>query len=102
MTGASLILVRHARPKIDPDTPPAQWELCPDGIEATGKLAEKLSRFAPVACVTSAERKAHETAQVLADKLKLPLEIDPGLGEHKRQHASFGTEAEFQARIAEV
>lgn len=102
MTGASLILVRHARPKIDPDTPPAQWELCPDGIVAAEKLADKLARFSPVACVTSSERKAQETAKVLADKLKLPLDVDPMLGEHKRQHASFGTEAEFQARIAEV
>lgn len=102
MAAASLILVRHARPKIDPDTPPAEWELCPDGVLATGQLADKLARFSPVACVTSAERKARETAQVLAETLKLPLEVDPALGEHKRQHPSFGTEAEFQARIAEV
>lgn len=102
MAAASLILVRHARPKIDPDIPPAEWELCPDGVAATAKLAEKLAKFAPVACVTSGERKAQETAKVLAEALKLPLDVDAALGEHKRHHPSFGSEAEFQARIAEV
>ena len=74
----------------------------PTGSRRPAELAERLARFAPIACVTSAERKAQETAQVLADRLKLPLEVDPGLVEHKRQHPSFGTEEEFQARIAEV
>ena len=102
MAGAALILVRHARPKIDPDTPPSQWELCPDGRAAAEKLAERLARFAPVAAVSSPEVKALETAKILSAGLKIPLEVDPGLSEHKRQHPSFGTEAEFQARIAEV
>ena len=102
MTAASLILVRHARPKIDPDIAPSKWDLCPDGRVAAARLAERLARFAPVAAVTSAELKAIETAKILAEALKIPLDVDPALGEHKRQHASFGTEAEFQARIAEV
>ena len=102
MTGASLILVRHARPKIDPDTPPSSWELCPDGVTATEQLAERLARFSPVAAVTSSEVKALETARILAAALKVPLDVDPQLGEHKRQHASFGTEEDFQSRIAEV
>jgi broad specificity phosphatase PhoE len=102
MTDAALILVRHARPRIDPDIPPSKWELCPDGRIATAALAGKLAAFNPACVVSSTERKAEETAHILAEELKVPLEFDAGLGEHKRPSASFGTEEEFQARIAEI
>ena len=102
MTDAALILVRHARPRIDPDIPPSKWELCPDGRIAAAELAGKLAAFAPAAIVSSTEVKARETAAILAEELKLPLELDAGLGEHKRPSASFGSEEEFQSRIAEI
>ena len=44
---AALILVRHGRPVIDPDTPPTTWPLCPEGREAVERLAEQLAAFAP-------------------------------------------------------
>jgi broad specificity phosphatase PhoE len=102
VTGAALILVRHARPRIDPDIPPSKWELCPDGRIAAVALAGKLAVYSPACVVSSTERKAEETAHILADELKVPLEFDAGLGEHKRPSASFGSEQEFQARIAEI
>jgi broad specificity phosphatase PhoE len=102
MAQAALILVRHARPRIDADIPPSRWELCPDGRIAAAALASRLAPFAPACVVSSTERKAEETARILAEDLKLPLEFDAGLGEHKRPSVSFGTEEEFQARIAEI
>ena len=102
MADAALILVRHARPRIDPDIPPSKWELCPDGRVAAAALAGKLAAFGPACVVSSTERKAEETARILAEALKVPLEFDAGLGEHKRPSASFGTEQEFQTRIAEI
>jgi len=102
MTGASLILVRHGRPAIDPDTPPTTWPLCAEGRAAVEALAEKLVTYRPVAVATSPEPKAKETADIIAARLGLTVDIDPGLHEHKRRHLSFGTEADFRDKIARI
>ena len=98
----ALILVRHGRPAIDPDTPPPTWSLCPDGREAVAKLALKLAAFAPSAIASSPEPKAVETAEIIAETLGLKVELDAGLHEHKRPALAFGAEEAFRARIAEV
>jgi broad specificity phosphatase PhoE len=102
MADAALILVRHGRPKIDPDTPATGWPLCPEGREAVERLAERLATYAPTGIVSSPEPKAKETADILAARLGLMVEQDPGLHEHKRQHRSFGTEQEFRESVAAV
>lgn len=102
MTGASLILVRHGRPAIDPDTPATTWPLCPEGRDAVAALAEKIAPYRPVAIATSPEPKARETAEIIAARLGLPVDIDPGLHEHKRRHLSFGTEEDFRNKIARI
>lgn len=102
MTAPALILVRHGRPLIDPDKPPATWPLCPEGRDAVVKLAARLAPFAPSAVASSPEPKALETAQIIADALGLKVEVDAGLHEHKRPALAFGAEAAFRARIAQV
>ena len=102
MSAPALILVRHGRPAIDPDTPPTTWPLCPDGREAVAKLAAKLAAYAPSAIASSPEPKALETATIIARTLGLTVEVDSGLHEHKRPALAFGTEEAFRARIAQV
>lgn len=102
MAGAALILVRHGRPKIDPDTPATGWPLCPEGREAVERLAERLAAYAPTGLVSSPEPKAKETADILGARLGLPVALDDGLHEHKRQHRTFGTEEEFRKSVAAV
>jgi len=102
MSDAALILVRHGRPQIDPDTPPPTWTLCEAGREAVAALAGRLIDFAPAAMISSPEPKALATAVILADRLGLDVEIHAGLHEHKRPAASFGTEEEFRQRMAQV
>ena len=102
MTRAALILVRHGRPAIDPDAPPTTWPLCPDGREAVARLAQKLIAYAPAAVAASPEPKAHQTAQIIAEALGLPVELDEALHEHKRPALAFGAEEAFRARIAQV
>ncbi|MBJ7412085.1 MAG: histidine phosphatase family protein [Phenylobacterium sp.] len=102
MTTASLILVRHGRPVINPDIPPPQWGLCPEGREAVAALAERLVPFAPKAAISSPEPKALQTAEIIGQRLGLAVEVEHGLHEHKRQHTSFGTEEDFRQRIAQV
>lgn len=102
MAEAALILVRHGRPVIDPNMPPTQWNLCLEGRAAVAALAEKIVPFSAKAAVSSPEPKAAQTAEIIAHRLGLSLELDPGLHEHKRQHVSFGTEEEFREHIAQV
>lgn len=102
MITASLILVRHGRPVIDPDIPPPQWGLCPEGREAVAALADKLIPFGARAAISSPEPKALQTAEIIGQRLGLAVEVEHGLHEHKRQHWSFGTEEEFRQRIAQV
>ncbi|MBU1376531.1 MAG: histidine phosphatase family protein [Alphaproteobacteria bacterium] len=102
MTAASLILVRHGRPVIDRDIPPPQWGLCPEGRDAVAALAEKLIPFGAEAAISSPEPKALQTAEIIGQRLGLAVEVEHGLHEHKRSHVSFGTEAEFRQRIAQV
>lgn len=102
MPKAALILVRHGRPAIDLTTPSTSWPLCPEGRDGCVRLADRIAAYAPTAIVSSPEPKALETAQILADRAGLAVEIDAGLHEHKRQHISFGSEAEFRDSIAEV
>ncbi|MBL8771782.1 MAG: histidine phosphatase family protein [Phenylobacterium sp.] len=102
MAQAALILVRHGRPAIDPATPSTTWSLCPEGRAGCEKLADRILDYAPTTIVSSPEPKALETAQVLAARAGLPVEVDPGLHEHKRHHLSFGTEEAFRQRIAAV
>lgn len=102
MSGASLILVRHGRPAIDPDTPSTTWPLCPEGREAVEALAGKIAAYRPVAVVASPEPKATETAHIIAARLGTPVDVDPGLHEHKRRHLSFGTEEAFREKIARI
>jgi len=102
MTGPSLILVRHGRPVIDPDVPPPQWGLCPEGRDAVAALAGKLEGFGVKAAISSPEPKALQTAEIIGQRLGLAVEVEHGLAEHKRPQTSFGTEAEFQAKIATI
>jgi broad specificity phosphatase PhoE len=102
MRDAALILVRHGRPAIDPDKPPTSWPLCPEGRDAVERLAGRLAAFTPTAIASSPEPKALETAELLASRMGLTVEVDADLHEHKRQHLSFGTEEEFRKRIAAV
>src|SRR5690349_1770012 len=102
MTAASLILVRHGRPAIDPDVPPTSWPLCPECRDAVEALAGKIAAYRPVSVAASPEPKARETADIIAARLGLTVDVDPGLHEHKRRHLSFGTEEEFRGKIARI
>jgi broad specificity phosphatase PhoE len=102
MSRPALILVRHGRPAIDPDTPPTTWPLCDEGRDGCARIAERIAALKPTRVVASPEPKALQTAQILAAPLGLAVEVDPGLHEHKRQHLSFGTEEEFRQRIAQA
>ena len=64
----SLILVRHAQPRVAADRVPGAWVLSEEGIDSARRLGLRLRNFSagtPVAVVASTERKAIETADAL-------------------------------------
>jgi broad specificity phosphatase PhoE len=99
---ASLILVRHAAPRIVEGEESSLWALSDEGRIAAAVLGQKVRALAPAAIVASLEPKAHETARILAEVLELPVTSDEGLGEHKRPGLGFVDVAAFQASIRSV
>jgi broad specificity phosphatase PhoE len=77
-----LILVRHAEPEVNPKQPAAEWPLTGRGEFAVRRLATVLSGLEPTWIVTSPERKARETAALLAESLEIPVVEDELIAEH--------------------
>ena len=98
-----LILVKHAMPQVDVDTPAHLWRLRPEGVQAAGTLALRLlARYAPSKVVASLEPKATETGSIIAERLRLPFATADGLQEHDRRAAGFLGRAEFAARMRDL
>ncbi|HJX44191.1 MAG TPA: histidine phosphatase family protein [Geodermatophilus sp.] len=90
-------VVTHPEVRVDPDVPVPEWGLSDAGRARLRHLlalpwVPRLTRV-----VTSAERKARETAAALAATTGLPVRVDPGLGENDRSATGFLPPAEFEA-----
>jgi broad specificity phosphatase PhoE len=98
-----LILVKHAMPQVDVDTPAHLWRLRPEGAAAAGTLALRiLARYQPSKVVASVEPKATETGSIIAERLRLPFATAEGLHEHDRRGVGFLGRAKFAARIHDL
>ncbi|HKT37596.1 MAG TPA: histidine phosphatase family protein [Ktedonobacterales bacterium] len=103
-----LLLVRHAAPAKNPALSAREWALSPSGRADAERLAEILAPFAPAAIfpddpaaiVASDELKARQTAQPLADRLGLSVEVVAGLHEHERGAVGYMDDETFQATMA--
>jgi broad specificity phosphatase PhoE len=80
-----LLLVRHSEPARDPAVPAEEWPLSNEGRRRWNALAERLAAFSPVALLTSPEPKALETAQLVAPRLGLGVDVEDGLRETGRR-----------------
>ena len=103
-----LFLIRHAAPAKDHDVPAREWALSPAGRADAERLAGILTPFAPAmiipgvpgAIVASDEMKAQQTAQPLADRLGMTVEVMAGLHEHERRTVGYLDDETFQATMA--
>jgi broad specificity phosphatase PhoE len=103
-----LFLIRHAAPAKNPALPAREWSLSPTGRADAERLAEILTPFAPAmiipgvpaAIITSDELKARQTAQPLADRLGMTVEVMAGLHEHERRTVGYLDDETFQATMA--
>jgi broad specificity phosphatase PhoE len=98
---ASIILVRHSQPVIDPALPAPQWNLSAEGRSSCFRLAEKLRQFSPAVIVTSMEKKAIQTGELLAESLHIPAHPIAGLEEHARTGLLLQDQAHFEALVAQ-
>ena len=95
-----VMLVRHAEPHIDIDLPAAEWSLTPRGVASTQRLAVELLAANPSLIIASPERKALETARILAGALDVPIEQDERFSEQGAEAGQFLTDyAEFRALV---
>jgi broad specificity phosphatase PhoE len=98
-----LILVKHAMPQVDVDTPAHEWRLRAEGVAAAGTLALRLlARYEPSRVVASLEPKATQTGSVIAERLRLPFSTAEGLHEHDRRAVGFLGREKFAARIHDL
>jgi len=95
-----LVLIKHARPQVDPAVPSEEWTLGPEGRDAAARLAQRLSGQSFPRLYTSDEPKALQTARILAQTLGAPVEQVSDLREHDRRNVPHMDSREFISLIA--
>jgi broad specificity phosphatase PhoE len=99
----TLVLVKHAPPRIDPLAPGPAWPLSEEGRALCPPLAEALRPYAPGFVVASREAKAAETGLLVAKALKVPFGTATGLHEHDRRTVPYYPDRrEFVARMHDM
>jgi len=94
-------LITHPEVVVDASVPVDQWSLSPAGRARAGRL-DRLPWTAHLdRVISSAERKAVETAEILGTALRLTPEVDPALGENDRRATGFLPPEEFE-RVADA
>jgi broad specificity phosphatase PhoE len=86
----------HPQVQIDPEVPVPQWGLSPVGRARTEAVTNAgwLARTTQI--VSSGERKAIETAEIIASQLGLMIEIREAMHENDRSATGFLKPAEFE------
>jgi len=97
-----LILIKHAHSQMNPSLPPEQWELSEQGRKRCAALAARLSAHVPDLIFSSEERKASQTAELLAQQLNRPWQPAPGLQEHDRGNVPVMATKDFISAMAQV
>jgi broad specificity phosphatase PhoE len=94
-----LVLVKHARPDVDPSVPAAAWTLGVEGLAGSLRLAERLRPLVLDLVVSSVEPKAAETGRLVADALDLTWQTGHDLHEHVRPSVGYLGAAVFEASV---
>ena len=97
-----LVLVKHARPEVDPARPSSQWTLGVEGLEGSLRLAERLRPLAVELVVSSVEPKAAETGRIVASALDVPFQTGHDLHEQERATAGYLDPQRFQTAIQQL
>ena len=99
---AFLILIRHALPNIDPETPSEDWSLSAAGREAAARLAVPIANYRPKLVLSGPEAKVIGTAEIIAEQLGIGTQLVPALAEHRRRSAPYVSTAEFESAVCRL
>lgn len=94
-----LILVKHAKPLVDPSKSSELWKLSDEGRAQAQKLADVLAPCNVSIVISSTEPKAIETAQILATALNIETQSFPDLHEHDRSNVPHMRSGEFISHV---
>lgn len=94
-----LYVVRHSQVDLDPQIPAEEWPLSEAGRMAVAKLIEREEWPGVRTIYHSPERKAVQTAEVIAGRFGWEMKSHPGLRELKAETGFLPAE-QFQARVA--
>ena len=94
---AKLIYLTHPQVQIDPETPVTDWQLNAIGSARIDALAKSGVLKDIYRIISSAERKATETAVILGNALGIQVEIRADSGENDRSATGFLPGNEFEA-----
>src|SRR6266436_1742756 len=96
MTGLVRYLT-HPQVKIDPSVPVPSWGLSAVGRARTETLAETGWLSGTMQIISSGERKAVETAEIIAGRLNIAVEVREAMHENDRSATGFLPPNEFEA-----
>ena len=92
---ATIIFITHPEVVIDLAVPVPQWQLSDRGRERMKQFAAAPVLRGVRALYCSGERKAIDGAEILAERLVLPVNIDEDLGENDRSSTGYIAPPEF-------
>lgn len=94
---AHILFVTHPEIVVDPDVPVPEWRLAPRGIARITAFANGPAVTGVTAVYASGERKARESAAIVARRCGLAVRVVPELHENDRSATGYLATAEFEA-----
>ncbi|HVK92499.1 MAG TPA: histidine phosphatase family protein [Mycoplana sp.] len=91
------LYVTHPQVKVDPDVSVPDWGLTDLGRQRASRAAAATWASTLTRIVSSEERKAIETAEILARGAAIAVEVKPGMGENDRSATGFLPPDRFEA-----
>jgi broad specificity phosphatase PhoE len=98
-TMAKLILIKHARPLVDPAKSSELWDLSEEGRTQAKTLAAQLANQSLASVISSEEPKARQTAEILSGELEIPMETAADLHEHDRRNVPHMRSSKFISNV---
>src|SRR5262249_47719619 len=87
----------HPQVNIDPAIPVASWGLSVVGRTRTEELANTMWLLGTTQIISSGEQKAIETAEIIARKLSVAVEVRKAMHEDDRSATGFLAPSKFEA-----
>jgi broad specificity phosphatase PhoE len=93
----NVLFLTHPQVAIDPAIPVPDWTLSPVGTERVVRFSASPSLARVTAIYSSGERKAVDTARILAERIGIPFSIVADLHENDRSATGYLPPDQFEA-----